>query len=106
MLFTGCTALNTVTKNNKKKVVSISSETWGGKIVAEMVSIGESFLPNITICFGKTSTYYNATPIETPYQLINSLADHVESARTIVSVNATGMSERQKETTAASEVKK
>jgi hypothetical protein len=95
LLLSGCTALNTVTANNKDKVVTIASETWGGKIVAEMVSIGESFLPNLTICFGKTFTYYNATPATIDPALAKALAVHVEAAKSTIKIKSTGIEDKK-----------
>lgn len=86
----GCTALETVATNNKDKAVTISNETWGGKLVAEMVSIGSSVLPNITLCFGKTNTYYSAIPKDSSPELIKAEAEKLKASNSAISANATG----------------
>jgi hypothetical protein len=89
-LVTGCTALDNITEGNKSKVVCIGQETWGGKIVAEMVSSSQ-MLPNLTICFGKTNTVYSTIPTATSAELIKAQAELVKANNTSVSATATGM---------------
>jgi len=93
---TSCTALETVASNNKDKAVTINSETWGGKLVAEMVSVGSSVLPNITLCFGKTNTYYSATPKDTPFELIKAESEKLKASNSSVSATATGFTSTAK----------
>ena len=90
VLFTGCTALETVAANNKDKAVTISNETWGGKLVAEMVSVGSSVLPNVTLCFGKTNTYYSATPKDSSPELIKAESEKLKASNSAISAGASG----------------
>lgn len=87
----GC-ALETVAANNKEKVVTLNSETWGGRIVAEFAST-QAILPNLTLCFGKTNAYYNATPAATSPELVKALAEHIKGSNSAVSAGATGMTQ-------------
>lgn len=87
----GC-ALETVAANNKDKVVTLNSETWGGRIVAEFAST-QAILPNLTLCFGKTNAYYNATPAATSPELVKALAEHIKGSNSAVSATATGMTQ-------------
>jgi hypothetical protein len=95
LLVSGCTALETVATNNKDKIVTINAETWGGKLVAEMVSVGSSVLPNVTICFGKTNTYYNATPATSNPELVKALAEHIKNSNSAVSATASGFEQKK-----------
>jgi hypothetical protein len=89
-LTAGCTALDNVTEGNKQKAVLIANETWGGKLVAEMVSSSQ-MLPNFTLCFGKTNTVYSTIPTMTQPELIKAQAELVKANNTSVSATATGM---------------
>lgn len=91
VMFTGCTAMETVAANNKDKSVNITQETWGGKLVAEMVSIGSSVLPNLTLSFGKINTGYSAIPKDTNPELIKAQAELVKAGNSAVSATAVGM---------------
>jgi hypothetical protein len=91
-IFSGCTALDNITAGNQTKVVTIAQETWGGKIVAELTSTA-AILPNLTICFGKTSAYYNTTPAATPPELVTALAEHLQNSNSTISATATGISQ-------------
>jgi hypothetical protein len=91
-LVTGCTALDNITEGNKSKVVCIGQETWGGKIVAEMVSSSQ-MLPNLTICFGKTNTVYSTIPALTDPNLIKAQAELVKANNSTISATATGITQ-------------
>ncbi len=88
----GCTALDNVTDGNRSKAVCIGQETWGGKLVAEMVSSSQ-MLPNLTLCFGKTNTVYSTIPVMTQPELIKAQAELVKANNTSVSATATGMTQ-------------
>ncbi len=89
-LTAGCQSLDNITEGNKSKAVCIASETWGGKLVAEMVSSSQ-MLPNFTLCFGKTNTVYSTIPTLTSADLIKAQAELVKANNTSVSATATGM---------------
>ena len=93
-LVTGCTALDNITAGNRSKVVCIAQETWGGKIVAEMVSASQ-MLPNLTLCFGKTNTYYCTIPTNTPPALVAAAAEHLKASNSTVSATAEGFTSKK-----------
>lgn len=89
----GC-ALETVAANNKDKIVTLNSETWGGRMVAELTS-STAILPNLTLCFGKTNAYYNATPAATNPELVKALSEHIKASNSTVSATAQGFASKK-----------